>query len=158
MTDTLQGLRPQVLAPLPLGQIQPTGWLRAQLRIQADGLSGHLDEFWPDIANSRWIGGHAEGWERGPYWLDGGVPVAYLPISVHWLYERTHEAWLLDLVSKLHDQGFDWRAHFARFAYREKTRREECDLRSHVVNNAMAIKQPGVWLRQSHDPADQAAV
>ena len=78
MTDTQPQLRPQALTPLPLGQIRPTGWLREQLRIQADGLSGHLDEFWPDIANSRWIGGDAEGWERGPYWLDGIVPLAYL--------------------------------------------------------------------------------
>src|SRR5690242_8586161 len=78
MTDISAQLRPQALAPLPLGQIRPAGWLRQQLRIQADGLSGHLDEFWPDIANSRWIGGDAEGWERGPYWLDGIVPLAYL--------------------------------------------------------------------------------
>lgn len=24
--------------------------LRRQLRLQADGLTGHLDEFWPDVA------------------------------------------------------------------------------------------------------------
>ncbi len=35
---------------------------------------------------------------------------------------------------------------------------EECDLRTHVVNNAMAIKAAGVWYRQSGDPADRAAV
>jgi len=63
---------------LPLGSIRPSGWLLNQLRIQADGLSGHLDEFWPDVADSGWIGGQAEGWERGPYWLDGIVPLAYL--------------------------------------------------------------------------------
>ena len=62
------------LVPLPLGAIRPLGWLRDQLRVQADGLSGHLDEFWPSVADSRWIGGGSEGWERGPYWLDGIVP------------------------------------------------------------------------------------
>lgn len=62
---------------LPLGEIKPTGWLKNQLQIQANGLSGNLDEFWPDIADSGWIGGKAEGWERGPYWLDGLVPLAY---------------------------------------------------------------------------------
>jgi uncharacterized protein len=64
--------------PLPLGTIKPEGWLRQQLRIQADGLSGHLHEFWPDIADSKWFGGSAEGWERAPYWLDGYLPLAVL--------------------------------------------------------------------------------
>jgi hypothetical protein len=52
--------------------------LRAQLRIQAEGLTGHLDEFWPDVAHSKWFGGDAEGWERAPYWLDGLIPLAWL--------------------------------------------------------------------------------
>ena len=64
--------------PLPLGSIRPQGWLARQLRIQADGLSGHLDEFWPDIKDSCWFGGEAEGWERAPYWLDGVIPLAYI--------------------------------------------------------------------------------
>ncbi len=51
---------------------------RRQLRIQADGLTGHLDEFWPDVAESQWFGGTAEGWERAPYWLDGAIPLAFL--------------------------------------------------------------------------------
>jgi hypothetical protein len=71
-------LRPTPFQFLPLGQLKPRGWLRDQLKIQAAGLSGHLDEFWPDIKNSAWIGGKAEGWERVPYWLDGLVPLAYL--------------------------------------------------------------------------------
>lgn len=53
------------------------GWLERQLRIQADGLSGHLDEFWPDVGESKWFGGEAEGWERAPYWLDGVIPLAW---------------------------------------------------------------------------------
>ena len=71
------GLADPVFRPLPLGAIQPRGWLARQLRIQADGLSGHLDEFWPDVGRSKWFGGDAEGWERAPYWLDGVIPLAW---------------------------------------------------------------------------------
>ena len=59
-------------------EIKPKGWLRRQLEIQAEGLSGNLDKIWPDVRDSAWIGGDREGWERVPYWLDGFVPLAYL--------------------------------------------------------------------------------
>ena len=64
--------------PFSIGAIQPRGWLADQLAIQLQGLSGHLDQFWPDIQDSAWIGGQAEGWERMPYWLDGAIPLAWL--------------------------------------------------------------------------------
>lgn len=59
-------------------ELKPTGWLKNQLEIQAEGLSGNLDKIWPDIRDSAWIGGDCEGWERVPYWLDGFIPLAYL--------------------------------------------------------------------------------
>ena len=59
-------------------QLKPQGWLKRQLEIQANGLSGNLDKVWRDIKDSAWIGGDAEGWERVPYWLDGFIPLAYL--------------------------------------------------------------------------------
>ena len=73
--------------PLPLGSIRPAGWLRRQLQLQADGLTGHLDEFWPDVAQSQWFGGSAEGWERAPYWLDGAIPLAWI-LDAHPLKAR----------------------------------------------------------------------
>jgi hypothetical protein len=72
-------LAPSAFDLLPLGSIRPRGWLLDQLRIQANGLSGHLDEIWPDVGpNSGWLGGNGESWERGPYYLDGLLPLAYL--------------------------------------------------------------------------------
>lgn len=71
-------LDPLSFVPFTTNEINPQGWLRRQLEIQAEGLSGNLDKFWPDIKDSKWIGGDAEGWERVPYWLDGFIPLAYL--------------------------------------------------------------------------------
>ena len=59
-------------------EIKPAGWLKRQLQIQAEGLSGHLDKVWPDVRDSGWLGGERNDWERGPYWLDGFIPMAYL--------------------------------------------------------------------------------
>src|SRR5690349_23843259 len=75
---TAAALANPTFRPLPIAEIRPQGWLARQLRIQADGLSGHLDEFWPDVKDSQWFGGTAEGWERAPYWLDGVIPLAWL--------------------------------------------------------------------------------
>jgi hypothetical protein len=56
------------------------GWLLRQLVLQAEGLGGHLAHFWPDVMDSVWVGGSADGGlhERAPYWLNGIVPLAFL--------------------------------------------------------------------------------
>lgn len=71
-------IRQRAFSFFTTNEIRPKGWLKEQLQIQAEGLSGNLHRFWPDISDSKWIGGKAEGWERVPYWLDGFVPMAYL--------------------------------------------------------------------------------
>ena len=112
------GLAPRSFAPLPIGAIRPTGWLQRQLRLQADGLSGHLDEFWPDVGQSQWFGGTAEGWERAPYWLDGVIPLAWIaddaPLKAritgyldHILKSQREDGWYgpypVDAVAKRYD-------------------------------------------------------
>jgi hypothetical protein len=245
-------LQPQAFTPLPLGSIKPGGWLLDQCRTQADGLTGHIEEFWPDLGpNNMWLGGDSEGWERGPYYLDGLVPLAHilddarllqmaarwlesilrlqdasgwlgpvqapyfrpydhwpvtivlkvlsqhyeatadarvieamtrfcaclrstlrdrplfdwaqyrwadLVLSIHWLYNRSGDAWLLDVAAEVARQGFDWRSHFETFPCTEKTAPDRCTLATHVVNNAMAVKSGGVWWRQSGAEADRRSV
>ena len=65
---------------LPLGSIKPEGWLRLQLQAQVTGLTGHLDEVYPNVVGARnaWLGGDGDAWERGPYWIDGLLPLAYI--------------------------------------------------------------------------------
>lgn len=90
--------------PLPLRAVTPRGWLAQQLRIQADGLSGHLDEFWPDIKDSAWIGGKADGWERMPYWLDGVIPLAWL-LDDKALKQRI-SGYLDSIITRQHKDGW----------------------------------------------------
>jgi len=71
-------LMPRAFSMLTSKEVTPRGWLRRQLEIQANGLSGNLHKVWPDVRDSKWIGGEREGWERVPYWLDGFIPLAYL--------------------------------------------------------------------------------
>src|SRR5436190_20992992 len=56
-------LSPNAFYALPLTSIKPQGWLRRQLQIQANGLTGHLPDFWADVGpNSGWLGGKGEHW------------------------------------------------------------------------------------------------
>lgn len=242
-------LTPSAYIPLPLGAVKPTGWLRDQLVVQANGMTGHIDEFWPSLHKNAWKGDEGgEAWERGPYYLDGLVPLAYLlddprllakvktwmepiltsgqpngwfgppqnhdrwplavalkvltqyheatgdhraleliqgyfrllanrppdwpdgawrgaramehAVSAYWLYNRTGDPALLDVVKSIYLNSFDWYSFFLNFPYDDQAL--AAGIRyghpSHVVNLAMAIKYPGIWHQQSHSLYDVKAV
>ncbi len=86
------------------GKAHARGWLKTQLELQRDGLSTYLAESWPDIAQSKWIGGQAEGWERGPYWLDGAVALAFA-LDDEPLKERVR-FWIDAILERQHEDGW----------------------------------------------------
>lgn len=70
-----------VFSELPLTAIQPAGWLRARLRLQASGLTGHLDETGFPFSTPGWGAArihHEQGtswwpYEQTAYWVDGMI-------------------------------------------------------------------------------------
>ena len=68
---------------LPVGSVEPRGWVREFLRRQRDGLTGHLGEIsaWLQKEDNAWLskdGKGKYGWEELPYWLKGYIELAHI--------------------------------------------------------------------------------
>ncbi|NLG51304.1 MAG: transcriptional initiation protein Tat [Chloroflexi bacterium] len=74
-----RGYLPEALTKLPLGSVRPAGWLKHQLDLMVDGMTGRLPELSRFLApKNGWFGGDNEGWEEQPYWLRGFHDLAVL--------------------------------------------------------------------------------
>ena len=99
--------RKAALEKLPLGSVRPEGWLRTQLELQREGLTGHAEELYPDIGQSDWLTGEKKGgefaWERGPYYAKGLVALA-LTLDDPSLKAKA-EKWVSSILRSQRDNG-----------------------------------------------------
>ncbi|NQT59994.1 MAG: glycoside hydrolase family 127 protein [Bacteroidetes bacterium] len=123
----------------PVGTVKPSGWLRRQLEIQAEGLGGKLHTFWPDIKESKWVGGDQEGWERVPYWLDGFIPLAYLLGDEKFIESARY--YINYIINTQMEDG--WIGPFG-----APDERKQCDIWSHLL----IAKVLSVYAEASDDP------
>ena len=74
-------LLPSPLMKLPIGAIEPRGWVRRQLLLMADGMTGNLarlSKFLQPDSAWRTFKATDEGWEEVPYWLRGFGDLGYV--------------------------------------------------------------------------------
>ena len=75
-------LFPLAMKKLPLGEVTvPGGWLRSQLDLMCEGITGRLPDFGPFFKPDRNGYLYPEtdyGWEEIPYWIRGFYPMAVL--------------------------------------------------------------------------------
>lgn len=80
-TGNKDPLRPLHFIKLPVGAVQPFGWVKEYLLLQKNGLTGKLGEIsaWLEKEGNAWMGsGGDHGWEEVPYWLKGYGNLAYI--------------------------------------------------------------------------------
>ena len=77
---------------LPIGTIKPQGWLLDQVERQVAGMTGNMDQIYEKVMGERngWLGGDGDVWERGPYWIDGLLPLAHILNDIE-LKEKVQE-------------------------------------------------------------------
>lgn len=75
--------------------------------IQADGLAGHLYDFFSNVNDSPWLGGssdYSDLIESGPYWVNGLIPLAY-QLQDHRLIDQV-ETFMDYVIEHQEDNGW----------------------------------------------------
>ena len=95
------------LIKLPVGKVQPKGWLRKYLELQKEGLNGKLGTIsaWLDKNNNQWLSDEGDhGWEEVPYWLRGYCSLAYILDDEE--MKRESQVWFDAVFANLKEDGF----------------------------------------------------
>ena len=100
-------LKPLNFIKLPVGDIQPKGWLKKYLLLQKEGLTGRLGEIsaWLEKENNAWLmSGGNHGWEEVPYWLKGYGNLAYILKDSAMIAET--RVWIEAAIASQREDGY----------------------------------------------------
>ncbi|WP_447639978.1 MULTISPECIES: beta-L-arabinofuranosidase domain-containing protein [Chitinophagaceae] len=108
-TGNRNPLNPLYFTKLPVGSIQPKGWLGKYLQLQKDGLTGHLGEIsaWLNKKNNAWLSADGKGeygWEEVPYWLKGYGNLGYILKDPKIISET--KSWLNAVLTNQRSDGY----------------------------------------------------
>ena len=97
------------LVQLPIKAITPRGWLRKQLKLQADGFHGHFGEISRFLVkeDNSWLdpkGQGEHGWEEVPYWLKGYAHCAYILENPEFIKEA--QIWIEGALASQRPDGW----------------------------------------------------
>lgn len=124
---------PLALSPLlklPLGAVKPNGWLKHQLDLMVEGMTGRLSEISKFLkADNGWFGGEERGWEEQPYWFRGFHDMAVLTGDERCLGEA--RKWIEAVLSSQRDDGY-FGSEFCRLVT-GKNDEKRVDLWPHMV-------------------------
>ena len=107
--------------------------------------------------------------DNPPDWPDKewrGVRAMENAVTGYWLYRQTGEPWILETIESIQKNSSDWTTYYEKFPWDSAASADKKiplnwgadGLTAHVVNNAMAIKYPGLWYQQSGDERFKKAV
>jgi len=123
-------LLPSPLVGLPLGSVRPRGWLKHQIDLMVNGMTGRLTELSKFLQpDNGWFGGDNAGWEEQPYWFRGFHDLAVLTGDKRLLAES--DRWL-QAVFRSQDQDGYFGARFHKCVVGKNGTRT-CDLWPHMV-------------------------
>ncbi len=93
------------LVKLPIGAVEPRGWLLSQLQLMREGFTGRLAELSRFLKeDSGWIALKGQGWEEMPYWLKGYGDLGYILKDP--AIRRETERWLGYAIKSQQADGF----------------------------------------------------
>ncbi|XOV95020.1 MAG: beta-L-arabinofuranosidase domain-containing protein [Bacteroidota bacterium] len=125
-------LLPNALIKLPVGSIQPKGWLLEFLNRQRDGLTGNLGQIsaWLQKEDNAWLskdGTGKWGWEEVPYWLKGYGDIAYILEDPDMIAET--KVWIEGVLSSQRESGyfgpgFAWESYLSEDSRTEEKQKE----------------------------------